>query len=257
MRNFRSFSFKRAHYRISSCGFDTAVQRIVSLRRELDRFIFRAPWFLSTTEPLLSLPAEAPGSALEMHRASCAAEVGPMAAVAGTFAQEAVEAALEHSCTESIVENGGDIFLKLSHELTLGVYAGETPFGSTLAFRIKPEQTPLAVCSSSSTMGHSLSFGNCDLVTVFSSSGALADAAATCGCNLIKKEEDIDPALDRIMKIGGVLGLMIIKGGKIGLAGDLPELVRNADPDMETRITRDADSNFFRKAGKPKKPPVL
>ena len=244
MRKFRSFSYKQAHYRILSCGFDAAVREITAMRNELERFITRSRQFAAALEPLSSLAEDAPGTAGEMHTASCAVGVGPMAAVAGTFAERAAAAAVQSGCEEAIVENGGDLFLRLSKELTLGIYAGAPPFKDTLAFRIKPDQTPMAVCSSSSTMGHSLSFGKCSLTTVFSLSGALADAAATLACNLVQEESDINPALDRIMAIQGISGLMILKNDKMGLAGDIPELVRSTDPDLKSKVTRDQRSNF-------------
>ncbi len=214
------------------------------MRRELERFINTRKQFKTALVPVLPFPSRAPSFIEEMHNASLAANVGPMAAVAGIFAQKAGEKVLETGCKESIIENGGDIFLSLANDLVLGIYAGGTPFENTLAFKIKPEQTPLAICSSSATMGHSLSFGTCNLATVFSSSGALADAAATRACNLVKTEDDIDKTLEYIMKINGIRGIMIVKNDKIGIAGDLPELVRNVDPDLKNKITRDEKSNF-------------
>ncbi len=248
MRVFRQFSYKKAHYRISSCGFDVAAEKIIEQRKILENFIRHFSEFKTAMKPLNSLPDNAPDIARLMHAAAIAAGVGPMAAVAGSFAQKAAEAALEDSCDEIIVENGGDIFIKLQEELILGIYAGNTPFSNNLAFRISPDHTPLAICSSSSTMGHSLSFGKCDLATVFSCSGANADAAATLACNLVQTEKDINSAIERIMEIENILGIMLIKNDKIGMAGHIPELVRNRDTELINKITRDKMSNFNRYA---------
>ncbi len=96
-------------------------------------------------------------------------------------------------------------------------------------------------------MGHSASFGRCDLSTVFSFSGALADAAATLACNLVKTEEDIAAAVERIMAIDGIRGILIVKNDKVGIGGDIPEIIRNNDPKTERKITRDVNSNFRQK----------
>lgn len=100
-----------------------------------------------------------------------------MAAVAGAVAQATVEAARRQGVAAAIVENGGDIFSGYADGGAGGPFAGrEHPAADRLAFRITPGEQPLAICSSSSRMGHSLSFGDCDLATVISADGALADA---------------------------------------------------------------------------------
>jgi ApbE superfamily uncharacterized protein (UPF0280 family) len=75
-------------------------------------------------------------------------------------------------------------------------------------------------------MGHSFSFGECDLATVVAKDASLADAAATQAANLVRTVDDIDSALENIAGIEGVDGVMIIKGDRVGLAGKLPPLVK-------------------------------
>ena len=147
-------------------------------------------------------------------------------------------------CREAIVENGGDIFLHSDAEVTIGLYAGDNAIGNQLAFRIDPSDLPLALCSSSSKMGHSLSFGRCDLATVVAKDGALADAAVTLVCNLIRHEVDLAPVLDRVGAIAGINGILAVVNGKIGLWGKLPPLVRNQDSAARGKITRDLHSDF-------------
>ena len=161
-----------------------------------------------------------------------------MAAVAGTLAQLGAEAALAGGCAEAIVENGGDIFLAAVAPVTIALHAGAT-LGSRLAFHIDPHQTPLALCSSSGTMGHSLSLGRCDLATVASRDASLADAAATLVGNLVRRERDLTPALERVGAIPGIDGILAVVGGRIGLWGQLPPLVRNEDAATGAKITRD------------------
>jgi hypothetical protein len=75
-------------------------------------------------------------------------------------------------------------------------------------------------------MGHSLSLGQCDLATVVAKDAALADAAATLAANLVKAVCDVEPALNQMVSIEGVSGVMIVKNGHVGLAGKIPPLVK-------------------------------
>ena len=91
-------------------------------------------------------------------------------------------------------------------------------------------------------MGHSLSFGNCDLTTVTSDDAALADAAATLACNQVTTVVQIDPVMDRILQIPGIQGILIIKDDKIGMSGKLPDLVKHMDEQFSEKVTRDKQS---------------
>jgi hypothetical protein len=165
-----------------------------------------------------------------------------MAAVAGAIAQAAALAAIQAGAAEAIVENGGDLYLHSNAEVLVGLFAGTPRFSASLAFRVAPGKLPLAICSSSGTMGHSLSFGKCDLATVVSRSAALADAAATRAGNLVTRASDIPRALEAVLSIPGVDGLLLIKDDKLGMAGNLPELIKNADCEVFAKITREKGS---------------
>ena len=240
MRTFHRFSYRDADYRISASNLTAVTDTIIKQRDILEDFVLTNQNFLNSLVPLPALPEYSPVIAGIMQKAATLANVGPMAAVAGTIAQlgaeEGSKNTKEHK--EAIVENGGDIFMVLNNELILGIHSDVEALRGKLAFRIRPEDTPLAVCSSSGTMGHSLSLGNYNLATVFSKSGALADAAATRACNIVKDAADIQCTLDEISAIPGIIGLMIIKGNSVGMAGDLPEIISNADPEMMNKITR-------------------
>ena len=244
MRTFRRFSYRDADYRISSSNSELITDTIKNQRDILEKFILDNEKFLNSLIPVPPLPEYTPEIARMMQKASALASVGPMAAVAGTMAQLGAESGVKNTegheavTVEAIVENGGDIYMILNDELILGIHSDVEALREKLAFRIRPEDTPLAVCSSSSTMGHSLSLGNCNLATVFSKSGALADAAATRACNMVKDAADIKSTLDEISAIEGIAGLLIMKGDTVGMAGDLPEIISNADPEMMSKITR-------------------
>jgi ApbE superfamily uncharacterized protein (UPF0280 family) len=123
--------------------------------------------------------------------------------------------------TQVIVENGGDIYLATSKGRTIGIYAGNSPLSFKIGITISPEETPLGICTSSGTVGHSLSFGKADAVCILSKSAALADAAATAVGNLIREKNDIGLGLERGKEIEGVLGTLIIVGDKMGVWGNI------------------------------------
>ncbi len=242
---FSEFGYKNAHYRIASDKTDIITESIRRLRMQLEDYIAGSPDFAAALTPLPA--AGAPEIVRRLDTASRKTGVGPMAAVAGTIAAMACGYAAAAGATEAVVDNGGDIFiarLKEAQPVYIGIYASSGPAFRDLAFKIDPEDIPLAVCSSSSMMGHSLSFGKCDLATVFSPDAALADAAATSACNSVLSIEDIEEVLTHICGIPGITGAVIIKGEHIGMAGTVPELVRHRDPQLPTKVTKDPAGNF-------------
>jgi len=196
-------------------------------RQDIISYIGKHPSFKTTFSPFV-VDDSPPPVVFSMIRAAHAAGVGPMAAVAGAVAEHVGKDLLAFS-DEVIVENGGDIFLKTETMRTIGTFAGESTFSDKVFFEISPEATPLGVCTSSGTVGHSFSYGAADAVTVISRSASLADAAATALCNVVKKDEDIEKALEMSKNIPGALGTVIIKGDDIGMIGDLRIKKRQSD----------------------------
>jgi len=143
-----------------------------------------------------------------------------MAAVAGAIAEYVGRELLEYS-PEVIAENGGDIFIRSLSPRTVRIYAGKSSLSNKIALEISPEDTPLGICTSSGTVGHSLSYGKADAVVIISPSASLADAVATATGNLVKTETDIQVGLEFSKKIPGVKGTLIIINDKIGVHGDL------------------------------------
>lgn len=155
-----------------------------------------------------------------MIMAALAANVGPMASVAGVISEYVANDLLKMS-QNVVVENGGDIFLKTLKEARVGIFAGNSPLTYKINLLLKPAKMPLGVCTSSGTVGHSLSFGKADAVCVVSKSSTVADAAATAIGNLVKGKADIRTALEKGIKIEGVLGALIIIGEQFGVIGDI------------------------------------
>lgn len=190
---------------------------VLKYRRQLETYIEMVPEFQRTLTPLKTDPY-APEIVQEMLRVSRLANVGPMAAVAGAVA-ESVSRDLLLLSKEVIVENGGDIYLSTLKERVVGVYAGNSPLSLKIGIVIEPETSPLGICTSSGTVGPSLSFGKADAVLILSRSGALADAAATAVGNIVGNEKDIEQGLELGKEIEGVLGVLIIVGEKMGVWG--------------------------------------
>jgi len=188
-------------------------------RKELEDYMAKNPHFETTFKPYVVSPFS-PKIVRLMAWASRKANVGPMAAVAGAIAEQVGKSLLKQS-KEVIVENGGDIFLKITKPRRIGVYAGKSPFSEKVAIEISPQDTPLGICTSAGTVGHSISFGAADAVLVTARSTALADAAATAIGNLVKDEETIEDGLEAAKQIKGLHGVLIIKNDKMGAWGTL------------------------------------
>ena len=190
---------------------------VLKYRHQLERYIERYPSFLTSLEPL-PVAEDAPLIVRQMAAAAQTAGVGPMASVAGAIA-EFVGNELAAFSPEIIVENGGDIYLRSSGKRIVGIYAGNSPLSGKIGLEINGEETPLGICTSSGTVGHSLSYGKADAVIVLSKSATLADAAATAIGNLINQPADINKGIEFVKDMKGISGVVIIKGDNIGFWG--------------------------------------
>jgi ApbE superfamily uncharacterized protein (UPF0280 family) len=196
-----------------------AEKAVRKYRSQLEKYIRQNPIFQESLEPL-PLKKDAPNIVKIMLEAGEKAGVGPMAAVAGAIAECVGKELLKYS-PEVIVENGGDIFMKSLTRRVVGIYAGDSPLSGKVGLEIDPKDTPLGICTSSGTVGHSLSYGKADAVVVVAASAALADAAATAIGNRVKKAGDINSAIESGGSIAGLSGLVIIKDDGIGVWGDI------------------------------------
>ncbi|MBU0615081.1 MAG: UPF0280 family protein [Nanoarchaeota archaeon] len=197
---------------------DKAMQILVEKRKLIEDYITNHPKFLETLEPL-KINDDDPPIIKAMKKAATSAGVGPMATVAGTLAETLAKVIIKLGSRNAIVDNGGDLYVITDQEITIGLFSGKY---ANLGFKIKGE---MSICSSSK-MGHSLSLGDCDLATIFSIDGSLADACATACANMVKNKSDIKKALDWVNEIKGIKGAIIIKDSDIGMIGDVPELIK-------------------------------
>jgi ApbE superfamily uncharacterized protein (UPF0280 family) len=196
-----------------------AADAVRSLRSELDAYIAVHPQFLKSLTPV-EPAADASETIKAMCRAAKSADVGPMAAVAGAFSDYVGRQILKLS-NQVIVENGGDIFIKTEQPKTVAVFAGNSPLSLKVGIVVDAREMPMAVCTSSGTVGPSLSFGKADAAVVVSPNAYLADACATRLGNEVKCAADIERALDTIVRISGVSGAMAIVGDVCGAVGDI------------------------------------
>lgn len=200
-----------------------AEEAIIGFRLQIEGYIRANPPFQTSLVPLPADPL-APRIVQEMLVASQLAGVGPMAGVAGAMA-EFVGKALLARTPEVVVENGGDIFLRTDTDRRIGIFADRSPLSMKVGIKIPAERMPLGVCTSSGTVGPSLSLGRADAVCIISPSATLADAAATAVGNMVKGKGDIEEALEAGRTITGVAGVVIIVADALGAWGEY-ELVK-------------------------------
>jgi len=190
---------------------------VIQERHQLEAYIAKNPAFLTSLAPWPPDPF-APPVVREMVEAAAAAGVGPMAAVAGALAAR-VGRGLVLLGPEVIVENGGDIFLAITQPATVALWAGKSALSRRVGLKLDPSLSPLGVCTSSGTVGHSLSFGRADAACVLAPSPALADAAATALGNRVQGPDAIAPALAWVGTLPEILGAVVIVGEKLGAWG--------------------------------------
>jgi len=200
-----------------------AAEIVRACRRDLESYIARDPGFKEALRPY-AVRDDAPKIARAMAAAAELAGVGPMAAVAGAIAEE-VGRGLAGDSRAVIVENGGDIWLQGESERLIGVFAGASPFTGKLAVRLAADLMPCSICTSSGTVGPSLSFGKADAAIAVAGSGALADAAATAIGNAVGGPDEVEAGIEAARRIPGLFGAVAIAGDKLAAWGRV-ELVK-------------------------------
>ncbi len=201
-------------------GLDSQAKASLGSRREaIQDYIRKHPEFATTLKPH-SIKDSAPEIIQEMAGACSSAGVGPMAAVAGAIAEYVGRDLLKFS-SEVIVENGGDIFMKTNRLRTVGIFAGKSSYSAKLALEIVPSKNSWGICTSSGTVGPSLSFGQADAAVVVCNSAILADAWATRLGNIVKSADDVEKTLSFVKDIPEIKGVVIIIGEKIGVWGEI------------------------------------
>ncbi len=199
-----------------------AGERLMYYRHQLEAFLEQFPEVRFQLSPFM-IPEHVlvPDVVAAMVAAAGKAGVGPMAAVAGVLA-EAVGRDLLAASPVVMVENGGDIFLAGACSYTVGIFAGRSPFSGKLGIRLsRPEKFSAGICTSSATVGHSLSLGRADAMCVYADSAAFADALATAMGNRIRSAKDLDAVVKDTLAFDSVHGAVAILGDKLAAAGEV------------------------------------
>ncbi|CAG0889467.1 unnamed protein product [Cyprideis torosa] len=177
---------KQMHVRVQESDLHIQADRDVSrrayelveqARAHLLAYAGKQPDFFSALSPL-PCDDSAPEFIQRMQKAARLIGVGPMAAVAGALAEYVGRQLLEEGVREIVVENGGDIFLYRPTVSRVAIFAGTSSLSHRVGIEV-PGGRHTGVCTSSGTVGHSLSMGDADAVTVVADCTSLADAAAT------------------------------------------------------------------------------
>ena len=213
---------------------DAARASIAEQRCYLEEFIENDPFFRITLEPYDLQANDAPDIVRQMIESSAIIGVGPMACVAGAIAGFAVQAMIDDGATYAIVDNGGDVCILNDRPILVGIYAGSSSIRD-LAFQIPARNKPFGICTSSGTVGPSISFGCADAATVIADNLALADAAATALGNSVQSTGSLKECFSAIER-PGITGALVIRGQEMALWGELPPLLRAHV--SEERITK-------------------
>jgi len=118
------------------------------------------------------------------------------------------------------------VVLRIDRPVIVGIFTGPAKIRD-IALRFEPRPGIFSVCTSSGTVGHSLSFGCADAATVIADNGCLADAVATALGNRVREnsEEAIDSAI-RESLLPEVEGVLVVAAERLGLGGKLPPIIR-------------------------------
>lgn len=198
---------------------DEALSIIIKLRSLMDSYLLLDPEYKTSLVPYLP-QSPAPQIFHDMSAVCKRSEIGPMSAVAGAVAKyTALELKKKFPYKEIMVENGGDIYIDIKEDIDIAVFAGQSPLSNRVGLHIPASVSPVGVCTSSGTVGPSLSFGKADAVMIVCKDVLLADSYATAMANRVKSVDDIESVIDYISNRSDILGALVIKDDKMAVTG--------------------------------------
>ena len=232
--HFSEIDIDQTHIRLTSDIENSDIKYyIYSIRQQLKSYINHNQDFMISLEPLRIDDQNMAPIVRKMYDSSLKADVGPMACVAGTISEMALDYLIEKDSKYSIVENGGDIALINDEKVLSGIFSNNHVLGNNIAFEIKNRRNPLGICTSSGKIGHSISFGEADSVCVISKSTSLADGLATRIANEVKgntSEDKVHQGLETAENYREFFnGVLIISGEHVGTVGRLPKIVETEE----------------------------
>ena len=235
--NFCEIDLDQTHIRLTTDLTNHGLKNyIYSIRRDLKNYILRNEDFLLSIDPIAT-DDDLPLIVRTMVNSSNVADVGPMACVAGAISELSLNYLIGNDSKYSIVENGGDIALINDEEVLCGIYSNNQVLGNDIAFKLKPRRDPLGICTSSGKIGHSISFGQADSVTVISRSSSIADGLATRIANEVTGEtgeDKLSNALECCENYREFFdGVLVISQSHVGTVGKLPKIVETNEFDVK------------------------
>ena len=235
--NFSEIDLKQTHIRLrTDLPNHNLNEYIIYIRNELENYLLKDQDFLLALEPI-KRDGNLPLIVKTMVESSNIADVGPMACVAGTISEMSLDYLIVNDSRYSMIENGGDIAMINDEEVLCGIYSNNEVLGNDIAFKIKSRKRPLGICTSSGKIGHSISFGTSDSVTVISKSASIADGLATRIANEINGESSEDKVSNGL-ECGEDYkeffeGALIISDNHVGTIGKLPKIVETKEFDVK------------------------
>lgn len=196
-----------------------AVREVLTQRyTEIEEYVKVNPLFLVSLSPV-ERDQSAPAIVQDMIECSYITGIGPFASVAGAVAMYVGREVLKYA-DEVIVENGGDIFLKINGDKAIGVYLGDSFPSPNMTLKVRKRDEPFGIASSSATMGPSLNFGRADLVTVLAKNPVVADGFATALSNRVRSADDVKGVVDTAKREPLIEGILVAVDGKVFMWGD-------------------------------------
>ena len=196
---------------------------IYKIRQDLKRYIILNPEFRYSLEKI-AITENAPLIIQKMNTSSNICNIGPMASVAGTIAEMSLDYLINLGSTNSIIDNGGDIAIINSKKIICQIYSNNNILGNNIGFKLKKRNKPLGISTSSGKIGHSISFGNADSVTVLSDKSSIADSLATKIANEVL--DSVESGLEMAENYKEFFeGILIIHNKEVGTLGKLPKII--------------------------------
>ncbi|MBO3840528.1 MAG: UPF0280 family protein [Candidatus Brockarchaeota archaeon] len=225
-------TYKEADLLIASESISTiniGLSRFIEERNSIQSFLDKNPEFIYALEPL-DFKGELPLAISLSVESSKKAGVGPMASLPGALADLALESMLRSGAENAIVENGGEISMKMNRKTIVGVYTGRIfNFGLILD---NSSYGKIGISTSSSRVSHALSFGDADAVVVIAENAALADAVSTRVGNAVKSgcSQSMEEAVKLACSINGVKGCVVYSNDLISFGGNVKPIMLKSSP---------------------------
>ena len=231
---FQHIDLNQTHIRLTTDLKNNNLEKyILNLRKELEHYIAKNKDFQLSLEPVNHDEENLSEIIKRMYTASSYCDVGPMACVAGCISEMSLDYLISKKSEYSIIENGGDIAIVNNKKAVCGIYSNNSILGNKIGFELKARKTPLGICTSSGKIGHSISFGYADSVTVLSKKASVADGLATKIANEAvgqNSEDKVSNALEASENYRDLFeGVLIISQDNVGSIGKLPKIVETEE----------------------------